>query len=72
MKIEYTELEREKKLRIETQLELLQEQANRLVGERAALFNSILDRGKVPPEKRAGAIFNAIEAVIEEGPTQEH
>ena len=71
MRIPYTELEREKKMRIEAQLALLQEQANRLVSERAALFNSILDRGKVPQEKRAKAIFTATEAVIEE-PAQEH
>jgi len=66
MKIEYTELEKEKKMRIEAQLALLQEQANRLVSERAELFNSILDRGKVPQKKRAKAMFTATEVVIEE------
>jgi len=71
MRIPYTELEREKKMRIEAQLALLQEQANRLVAEREQLFNNILERGKVPQEKRASAIFNATEVVIEE-PAQKH
>lgn len=66
MKIEYTELEREKKMRIEAQLALLQEQANRLVAERAALFNGILERGKVPKDKREGAVFSAVDVEIVE------
>ena len=44
MRIDYTELEREKKLRIETQMALLEEQARRLQGEREALLRSILAR----------------------------
>ena len=45
MRIEFTELEREKKLRIEAQLQLLEEQARRLQGEREMLLRSILARG---------------------------
>ena len=45
MRIEFTELEREKKLRIEAQLQLLDEQARRLQGEREMLLRSILARG---------------------------
>lgn len=43
-RIDYTELERERKLRIETQMALLEEQARRLQGEREMLLRSILAR----------------------------
>ena len=59
MRIDYTDLEKEKKLRIEAQLALLQEQANRLVAERQALFNSILERAKVKSQKGNQEVFSA-------------
>lgn len=66
MKIEYTELEHEKALRIEAQLTLLQEQGNRLLAERKALYDSILDRGEVPQEDRERAVFSMVAIEIPE------
>ena len=51
MRIDFTELEIEKKARIEAQIELLKEQNMRLVAERNALAQSILSRAKVGKEQ---------------------
>ena len=66
MRIPYTELEQEKKMRIEAQLALLQEQANRLVAERDQLFNSILKRGGVALDGKGKAIFDVDAVKIED------
>ena len=66
MRIPYTELEQEKKMRIEAQLALLQEQANRLVAERDQLFNSILKRGGVALDGKGKAIFGVDAVKIED------
>ena len=66
MRIPYTELEREKKMRIEAQLALLQEQANRLLAEREQLFNSILERGGIALGERGKAIFSTDAVEIED------
>jgi len=66
MRIPYTELEQEKKMWIEAQLALLQEQANRLVAERDQLFNSILKRGGVALDRKGKAIFGVDAVKIED------
>jgi|GEM_PF-5328056 len=48
MRIEFTELEREKKLRIEAQLQLLQAQGRILSSEREELLRGILAKAAVP------------------------
>jgi hypothetical protein len=48
MRIEFTELEREKKLRIEAQLQLLQVQGQVVSAERETLLRGILVKAAVP------------------------
>ena len=63
MIIDFTELEIEKKARIEAQLGLLQEQANRLNDERNLLIQSILERGEVDTGSTV-TIFQAYAEVV--------
>jgi hypothetical protein len=48
MRIEFTELEHEKKLRMDAQLALLQTQQQVVAGERAAWLRAVLVREAVP------------------------
>ena len=57
MRVEYTELEREKLARINAQLQVLQLQANQLFGERNELYKSILSRAKLTLKQGAEAKF---------------
>ena len=53
MRINYTELEREKARRIQAELQVLQLQANQLIQERNELYNSILQREGIASDKQA-------------------
>ena len=57
MRVEYTELEREKLARINAQIQVLQLQANQLLQERNELYKSILGRAKLTLKQGAEAKF---------------
>ena len=57
MRINYTELEREKARRIQAELQVLQLQMNQLMRERNELYRSILGRANVTLKQGAEAQF---------------
>ena len=57
MRVEYTELEREKLARINAQIQVLQLQANQLLQEQNELYKSILSRAKLTLKQGAEAKF---------------
>lgn len=57
MEFAYNELEREKYLRIDAQLKLLDFQIRQVSNEQQMLYKSILKRAKIPEEKWRKVVF---------------